>query len=147
MSPKLLLNLALTLALLAGVAVGGWFAGSEFLASQPEAPTTLELDTSTDTVEEGAAASVAGRVRVGYDPAADINTALVLGASGLSPFGQPEGLRGRQVLAGRGARGGGGARSGRNAAGAGNDPLPPDSRSRRHRARPASGSGPTQRSC
>ena len=101
MSPKLLLNLAITLALLAGVAVGGWFAGSEFLASQPEAPTTLELDTSTDTVEEGAAASVAGRVRVGYDPTADINLALVLGASGLSPFGQPEGLRGRQVLAGR----------------------------------------------
>lgn len=103
MNPRLALNLTILLAILAGVAAGGWFVGAEFLADQPEAPTTLALDSADDAeagVEEGAAASVAGRVRVGYDPAAHINTALVLGASGLSPF-QPEGLRGRQVLAGR----------------------------------------------
>lgn len=100
MNPRQTLNLTIVLAILAGVAAGGWFVGAEFLADQPEAPTTLTLDGADDAVEEGAAASVAGRVRVGYDPAANINTALVLGASGLSPF-QPEGLRGRQVLAGR----------------------------------------------
>ena len=100
MNPRQTLNLTIVLAILAGVAAGGWFVGAEFLADQPEAPTTLTLDSADDAVEEGAAASVAGRVRVGYDPAANINTALVLGASGLSPF-QPEGLRGRQVLAGR----------------------------------------------
>lgn len=100
MNPRQSLTLTIVLAILAGVAAGGWFVGAEFLADQPEAPTTLTLDSADDAVEEGAAASVAGRVRVGYDPAANINTALVLGASGLSPF-QPEGLRGRQVLAGR----------------------------------------------
>lgn len=104
MNPRQALNLTIVLAILAGVAAGGWFVGAEFLADQPEAPTTLALDGPDNdgdaAVEEGAAASVAGRVRVGYDSAANINTALVLGASGLSPF-QPEGLRGRQVLAGR----------------------------------------------
>ncbi len=101
MKPAQLLNLAITLAMLAGVAAGGWFVGARLLAEQPEAPTTLALDGSGGEAEEGAAAAVAGRVRVGYDPSSNINRALVLGASGLSPFGQPEGLRGRQVLAGR----------------------------------------------
>lgn len=102
MNRQQLLTLTITLAVLAGVAVGGWFAGAELLAVQPEEPAALALDPASDAgAEEGAAAGVAGRVRVGYDPADNVNTALVLGASGLSPFGQPEGLRGRQVLAGR----------------------------------------------
>ena len=103
MKPQQLLNLTIVLAILGGVAAGGWFAGAELLAPQPEAPTTLTLDDNNDpdaAPDEGAAASAAGRVRVDYDPAAHINTALVLGASRLSPF-QPEGLRGRQVLAGK----------------------------------------------
>ena len=102
MNGQQLLTLTITLALLAGVAAGGWFAGAELLAVQPEEPAALALDPASDAgAEEGAAAGVAGRVRVGYDPADNVNTALVLGASELSPFGQPEGLRGRQVLAGR----------------------------------------------
>lgn len=104
MNPQQLATLTITLAVLAGVAVGGWFAGAELLAVQPDEPSTLALDTAQSGeagAEEGAAVGVAGRVRVGYDPAENVNTALVLGASGLSPFGQPEGLRGRQVLAGR----------------------------------------------
>lgn len=101
MNPSQILNLSVILAILSGVAVSGWFAGAELLADQPEAPMSLMLDSSTDGGSEDGAASVAGRVRVGYDPAAHINSALVLGASGLSPFGQPEGLLGRQVLAGR----------------------------------------------
>ena len=103
MTPGRLLALTITLVLLAGAGVGGWFAGAELLAEQPEEPAALAVDAaaSEDDEDEGAAAGVAGRVRVGYDPTANVNTALVLGAAGLSPFGQPEGLRGRQVLAGR----------------------------------------------
>ena len=98
-----LLTLTITLVLLAGAGVGGWFAGAKLLATQPEEPAALAVDAAApeDDEDAGAAAGVAGRVRVGYDPSANINTALVLGAAGLSPFGQPEGLRGRQVLAGR----------------------------------------------
>ena len=103
MTPGRLLALTITLVLLAGAGVGGWFAGAELLAEQPADPAALAVDAaaSEDDEDAGAAAGVAGRVRVGYDPTANVNTALVLGAAGLSPFGQPEGLRGRQVLAGR----------------------------------------------
>ena len=103
MTPGRLLALTITLVLLAGAGAGGWFAGAELLAEQPEDPAALAVDAAAaeDDEDEGAAAGVAGRVRVGYDPTAHVNTALVLGAAGLSPFGQPEGLRGRQVLAGR----------------------------------------------
>ncbi|MDE2892696.1 MAG: hypothetical protein OXN86_09360 [Chloroflexota bacterium] len=80
----------LVLGALAGAGLGGWFAGTDIVAPQPS-----EQDI---VVAENV---VAGRLQVDIDEAAHPNEGLVLGASGLSPFGNQEGLQGRQVLTGR----------------------------------------------
>ena len=80
----------LVLGALAGAGVGGWFVGTDIVAPQP---------TEEDIVV--AESVVAGRLQIDIDETAHPNTGLVLGASGLSPFGNQEGLQGRQVLTGR----------------------------------------------
>ncbi len=75
---------------LAAAGVGGWYVGSDVVATQP---------TAEDIVI--AESVVAGRLQIDIDETADPNTGLVLGGSGLSPFGNAEGLQGRQVLTGR----------------------------------------------
>ena len=75
---------------LAAAGVGGWFVGSDVVATQP---------TAEDLVT--AESVVAGRLQVDIDETAAPNAGLVLGGSGLSPFGNAEGLQGRQVLTGR----------------------------------------------
>ena len=72
---------------LAAAGLGGWFVGSDIVATQPS---------DEDLVI--AESVVAGRLQIDIDDSAYPNTALVLGASGLSPFGHSEGLQGRQVL-------------------------------------------------
>ena len=78
------------LAALGGVGVGGWFVGSDIVAPQPSAEDVVVAESV-----------VAGRLQIEIDRSAHPNTALVLGASGLSPFGNTEGLQGRQVMTGR----------------------------------------------
>ncbi|MCY3568527.1 MAG: hypothetical protein OXH38_07855 [Chloroflexi bacterium] len=78
------------LAALGGVGLGGWFVGSDVIAPQPSAEDVVVAESV-----------VAGRLQIEIDEAAFPNTSLVLGASGLSPFGNAEGLQGRQVLTGR----------------------------------------------
>ena len=80
----------LILGALAAAGIGGWFVGSDIVAPQP---------TEEDIVI--AESVVAGRLQVDIDEAAYPNEALILGASGLNPFGNAEGLQGRQVLSGR----------------------------------------------
>lgn len=80
----------ITLAALAAAGVGGWFVGSDIVATQPSAEELVIAESV-----------VAGRRQVDIDPTAYPNTSLVLGASGLSPFGHTDGLQGRQVLTGR----------------------------------------------
>lgn len=80
----------ITLAVLAGAGLGGWFVGSDVVATQPSAEDLVIAESV-----------VAGRRQVDIDPAAHPNRSLVLGSSGLSPFGHTDGLQGRQVLAGR----------------------------------------------
>ena len=78
------------LAALGAAGLGGWFVGSDIVAPQP---------TAEDVVV--AESVVAGRLQIEIDESAFPNTSLVLGASGLSPFGNAEGLQGRQVMTGR----------------------------------------------
>ena len=78
------------LAALGGAGLGGWFVGSDIVAPQPSAEDIVVAESV-----------VAGRLQIEINEAAYPNTALVLGASGLSPFGNAEGLQGRQVLSGR----------------------------------------------
>lgn len=86
----------IALAILAGAGAGGWYAGGEYLAPQPDASLpAAEIDDG----EEGT--RIVGRWRVPSTEAEHPNPALVLGASGFSPFGQPDMLLGRQLLAGR----------------------------------------------
>ncbi len=85
-----LLGWLIVLGALAGTGVGGWFVGSDIVAPQP-----------SDEELVIAESVVAGRLQIEIDQAAFPNTSLVLGASGLSPFGNSEGLQGRQVLTGR----------------------------------------------
>ena len=85
-----ILGWLLTLAVLGGAGLGGWFVGSDVVATQPSAEELVIAESV-----------VAGRRQVEIDPAAHPNTALVLGSSGLSPFGHTDGLLGRQVLTGR----------------------------------------------
>lgn len=80
----------LILGALAAAGVGGWFVGSDVVAPQPSDEDIVVAENV-----------VAGRLQVDIDEAAHPNTGLVLGASGLSPFGNQEGLQGRQVLTGR----------------------------------------------
>ena len=60
-----------------------------------------QADPQAEPTDPDDATIVAGRVTIAVNESADPNRGLVLGASGLSPFGHPDGLRGRQVLAGR----------------------------------------------
>ncbi len=85
-----LLGWLITLAALAVAALGGWFVGSDIVAPQPSEEDLVIAETV-----------VAGRLQVDIDETAYPNTSLILGASGLSPFGNSEGLQGRQVLTGR----------------------------------------------
>ncbi len=85
-----LLGWLTTLAVLAGAGVGGWFVGSDIVAPQPSAEDVVIADSV-----------VAGRLQVEIDDSEYPNTALLLGASQLSPFGNAEGLQGRQILTGR----------------------------------------------
>lgn len=87
----------LVLAILAGAGVGGWFAGSRVVAPQPDAAATA-FDAG-DEAEESAVAGI-GRRSVASTEAEHPNQELVLGATGLSPFGHQVGLAGRQVLVG-----------------------------------------------
>jgi hypothetical protein len=85
-----LLGWLITLAALGGAGVGGWFVGSDIVAPQPSEEDLVIAETV-----------VAGRLQVDIDETAYPNTSLILGASGLSPFGNSEGLQGRQVLTGK----------------------------------------------
>ncbi len=80
----------LVLGALAGAGIGGWFVGTDVVAPQPSEEDIVVAENV-----------VAGRLQIDIDEAAHPNTGLVLGASGLSPFGNQEGLQGRQVLTGR----------------------------------------------
>lgn len=80
----------LVLGALAGAGVGGWFVGTDIVAPQPSDEDIVVAENV-----------VAGRLQIDIDETAHPNTGLVLGASGLSPFGNQEGLQGRQVLTGR----------------------------------------------
>ena len=80
----------LVLGALAGAGVGGWFVGSDVVAPQPSAEDIVVAESV-----------VAGRLQIDIDESAHPNEGLVLGASGLSPYGNQEGLQGRQVLTGR----------------------------------------------
>ncbi|MCY3922150.1 MAG: hypothetical protein OXG27_07110 [Chloroflexi bacterium] len=80
----------LVLGALAGAGLGGWFVGTDVVAPQPSEEDIVVAENV-----------VAGRLQVDIDEAAHPNEGLVLGASGLSPFGNQEGLQGRQVLTGR----------------------------------------------
>ncbi len=80
----------IALGALAGAGLGGWYVGSDVVAPQPSAEDLVIAESV-----------VAGRLQVDIDEVAYPNTNLVLGASGLSPFGHAEGLQGRQVLSGR----------------------------------------------
>lgn len=85
-----LLGWLITLAALAAAGLGGWFVGSDIVAPQPSEEDLVIAETV-----------VAGRLQVDIDETAYPNTSLILGASGLSPFGNSEGLQGRQVLTGK----------------------------------------------
>ena len=78
------------LAVLAAVGVGGWFVGVDVVAPQPSAGDQMTAD-----------AASGGRIQVDIDETAYPNDRLILGASRLSPFGNAEGLQGRQLLSGR----------------------------------------------
>ena len=80
----------LVLGALAGAGLGGWFVGTDIVAPQPSEEDIVVAENV-----------VAGRLQIDIDEAAHPNEGLVLGASGLSPFGNQEGLQGRQVLTGR----------------------------------------------
>ena len=80
----------LMLGVLAAVGVAGWFVGADVVAPQP-----ADDDLTTTT------GIVAGRASIEIDEAAYPNAQLILGASGLSPYGNSEGLQGRQLLSGR----------------------------------------------
>ena len=80
----------LVLGALAGAGLGGWFVGTDIVAPQPSEEDIVVAESV-----------VAGRLQIDIDESAHPNTGLVLGASGLSPFGNQEGLQGRQVLTGR----------------------------------------------
>ena len=85
-----LLGWTITLGALAAAGVGGWYVGSDVVAPQPSAEDLVIAENV-----------VAGRLQIDIDETAYPNASLVLGASGLSPFGNAEGLQGRQVLTGR----------------------------------------------
>ncbi len=85
-----LLGWLVLIAALGGTGVAGWFVGSDVVAPQP-----------TENEVVIAESVVAGRLQIEIDETAFPNTSLVLGASGLSPFGNSEGLQGRQVMTGR----------------------------------------------
>ena len=80
----------LVLGALAGAGVGGWFVGTDIIAPQPSEEDIVVAESV-----------VAGRLQIDIDETAHPNAGLVLGASGLSPFRNQEGLQGRQVLTGR----------------------------------------------
>lgn len=80
----------LVLGALAAAGIGGWFVGTDVVAPQPSEEDIVVAENV-----------VAGRLQIDIDEAAHPNRGLVLGASGLSPFGNQEGLQGRQVLTGR----------------------------------------------
>lgn len=88
----------LVLAILAGAGVGGWFAGSRVVAPQPDEAATAFAEPAA--AEEESFAAGVGRRRVAATESEFPNETLVLGASGMSPFGHAEGLPGRQVLTG-----------------------------------------------
>ena len=85
-----ILGWLIVLGALAGAGLGGWFVGSDVVATQPTAEDVMVAESV-----------VAGRLQIDIDETAHPNSSLVLGASGLSPFGNAEGLQGRQVLTGR----------------------------------------------
>ena len=80
----------LSLAALAAAGAGGWIVGADVVATQPTDAEQLISDTAS-----------AGRLQVEIDAAAHPNDRLILGESRLSPFGNAEGLQGRQVISGR----------------------------------------------
>ena len=85
-----LLSWLIVLGALAAAGLGGWFVGSDVVAPQPSEEDVVVAESV-----------VAGRLQVEVDQAVHPNTSLILGASGLSPFGHSEGLQGRQVLTGQ----------------------------------------------
>lgn len=87
---RLIVGWLLVLGALAGAGIGGWFVGSDVVAPQPSEEDIVIAESV-----------VAGRLQIDIDETANPNTGLVLGASGLSPFGNKDGLQGRQVLTGR----------------------------------------------
>lgn len=78
------------IAALAGAAAAGWIVGADVVATQPTDAEQLISDTAS-----------AGRLQVDIDAAAHPNDRLILGESRLAPFGNAEGLQGRQVISGR----------------------------------------------
>lgn len=75
-------TLVLDAAILAALGVGGWFVGAAVFADEAGTARPIEV-----TADRGGASAT--------------SSALVVPASGLSPFGQHSGLPGRQVLVGR----------------------------------------------
>ena len=87
MKPRSWQSVAGWLIVLLGVGVGGWFLGAEVVANEAQRPPTVVVQ-SVDV-----AAPAAGQTGVG--------AGVILPIGGLSPFGHPDGLLGRQVLIGR----------------------------------------------
>lgn len=88
----------IALAILGGAGYGGWFVGVEYVASQPDESLPAA---SIDAGEGAENERVVGRWRVPSTELDHPSESLVLGATGLSPFGQPDMLLGRHLLAGR----------------------------------------------
>ncbi len=80
----------LIIAALAGAGAAGWIVGADVVATQPTEAEQLISDRAS-----------AGRLQVDIDTTAHPNDRLILGESRLSPFGNVEGLQGRQVISGR----------------------------------------------
>ncbi len=82
MSLQTIRVLVTDLVILAALGVGGWFLGAELLADEagPATPITVASEAPGATTTD---------------------SSLVVPLSGLSPFGHPNGLVGRQVLVGR----------------------------------------------
>lgn len=87
----------IALAILGGAGYGGWFVGVEYVASQPDE----SLPSASIDGDEAEDERVVGRWRVPSTELDHPSESLVLGATGLSPFGQPDMLLGRHLLAGR----------------------------------------------
>lgn len=82
MKPKTWQGIAAWLLLLVGVGVAGWFAGANVIAHEAQQPETVVVQPPPPA-------------------AGGLGAGVLVPRGGLSPFGHPAGLPGRQVLVGR----------------------------------------------